>query len=85
MEKLHTIRYLWEFRNSYQGESYTRAYVWAENEVEAKKRAEKVFKASAKCGQYPDDYWKDIQGRWLFSSERESFATVVSSAGFVAV
>lgn len=80
---------LYEARNGYIGESYTRCYVWAENEIQAADLARISFMAEAMQipkyhtkPLYDESYYSDIQVMELFDSSAISFATHPSSDGW---
>lgn len=80
---------LYEARNGYIGESYTRCYVWAENETQAYDLARTSFMAEATQIPkyhtrmlYDESYYNNIQVIELFGSTAIPFATHPSSDGW---
>lgn len=80
---------LYEARNGYIGESYTRCYVWAENEVQALDLARISFMAEATQIPkyhtrmlYDESYYNNIQVIELFDYCITPFATHPSSDGW---
>lgn len=80
---------LYEARNGYIGESYTRCYVWAENINQALDLARIAFMAQATQipkyhtkPLYDESYYSDIEIIELFDSTAIPFATQPSSEGW---
>lgn len=72
---------LYEVTNGYVGNSYVRAYAWAENEEQALELAREKFRAERDSHEYngkhtyKTNYWKNLTCRFLFSDDAEPFAT----------
>lgn len=67
---------LYEATNGFVGESYVRAYVWAENEEQAKALAKEAFDNHASYR------GSQVSLRLLFSSSVKPFCTEPSDAGW---
>jgi len=71
---------LYEIITGGWGESYLRAYAWAESEEQALKMGEKAYGMSFKTPF--DDKRLIVKIRLLFSADAEPFCTPFSDTGF---
>lgn len=73
--------HLYEATNGWMGESYTRCYVWAENEILARELAIQAFQKRSEYASNP--LFSEISSIFrLFSASDPSFVTKVSDSGF---
>ena len=88
------VKHCYEVVNGWSGESYTRVYVWAQDEASAIALAQASYYAEAteslahalgspsEGTVYPPKYWLDLRIRHLFSAADPPFATKPSDNGW---
>jgi len=73
------MKALYQVENGYMGEAYTRCYVWADSESEARELALERFAFEAERHPYPPDYVNIVT---VEAIDSESFASFPSDSGF---
>ena len=60
-----------EATNGFNGYSYVRCFVWANDENEALELAEEAFKETEEATTHGESYWKNIELTLLVDAEKD--------------